>query len=206
MPSGPCSSGRCAYSGQRGVGAEAGGAGGLEHEQLLGGVGEVVLAAHHVRDPCVEIVDRDGEVVEHRAVGAGDHRVVQMDVLEAGVAADHVVDDRGALVGHAQAHRPLRLGLAAEAALGPVQLLVGLHVIGGRARAVGVAARKERGERLLVALGALGLEDRPLVPVELQPAQRVEDLLDVLGRGALAVGVLDAQHQRARRCRAPAAS
>ena len=48
----------------------------LEHQQLLGRVGEVVLAAHDVRDAGVEVVDGDREVVERRAVGAGDHRVV----------------------------------------------------------------------------------------------------------------------------------
>jgi len=48
-----------------------------------------------------------------------------------------------------------------------------------------------------MALGALGLEDRPLVPVQLQPAQRVEDLLHVLRRRALAIGVLYAQDQLA---------
>ena len=58
-----------------------------------------------------------------------------------------------------------------------------------------MAASKQRRERLAVALGAVGLHDRALVPVELQPAQRVEDLLDVLRRRALAVGVLDAQHE-----------
>ena len=42
-----------------------------------------------------------------------------------------------------------------------------------------------------------GLEDRPLVPVEVQPAQRVEDLLDVLGGRSLAVGIFDPQHERA---------
>jgi hypothetical protein len=56
------------------------------------------------------------------------------------------------------------------------------------------------GEQLLddlaVAVGALGLEDRPLVVVELQPAQGIEDLLDVLGCRALAIGVLDAQDER----------
>ena len=40
---------------------------------------------------------------------------------------------------------------------------------------------------------------RTLVPVELEPAERVEDLLHVLGRGALAVGVLDAQDEGAAR-------
>ena len=52
-------------------------------------------------------------------------------------------------------------------------------------------------DRGLVGVAPLGLRDRPLVPVELEPAQRVEDLLDVLGRRALAVGVLDAQDELA---------
>ena len=47
-----------------------------------------------------------------------------------------------------------------------------------------------------MALSALGLRDRPLVPVELEPAQRIEDLLDVLRGRALAVRVLDPQHER----------
>ncbi len=53
----------------------------LEHEQLLGRVGEVVLAANDVRDAGVEVVDGDGEVVEHAAVGARDHGVVEVHVL-----------------------------------------------------------------------------------------------------------------------------
>src|SRR5919199_1246120 len=48
-----------------------------------------------------------------------------------------------------------------------------------------------------MALGALRLQDRPLVPLELQPAQGVEDLLDVLGRRAFTVGIFDAQEERA---------
>ena len=47
-----------------------------------------------------------------------------------------------------------------------------------------------------MALGSLGLEHRPLVPVEVQPAQRVEDLLDVLGCRSLAIGIFDPQHER----------
>ncbi len=43
-----------------------------------------------------------------------------MDVLETGVATDHIVDDGGAIIRYAQAHRPLRLGFAAEAAVCPM--------------------------------------------------------------------------------------
>ena len=92
----------------------------LEHEQLLGRVGEVVLAAHDVRDAGVEVVDGDGEVVEDAAVGAGDDGVVEVHVGERRVAADEVVDDGRALVGDAQAHRADVLRLAAKPAVGAV--------------------------------------------------------------------------------------
>ena len=76
-------------------------------------------------------------------------------------------------------------------------LLPGLDVVGRGRVAVRGAAVQQLLQRLPVALGALVLAHRPLVPVQLEPAQRVEDLLDVLGRRALAVGVLDPQHQLA---------
>ena len=83
------------------------------------------------------------------------------------------MEDRLALVRHAQAHRALVL--------------------------VGVA----RASSCAIACGVRGRRARPArtdpVPVELEPAQRVEDLLDVLGGRALAVGVLDAQHELAAR-------
>ena len=78
----------------------------------------MILAADDVRDPGVEVVDGDREVVEGAAVGARDHRVVQRArSANARLAADEVVDDRRALVGDAQAHRALALVLAAEAAV-----------------------------------------------------------------------------------------
>ena len=161
----------------------------------------MVLTAHDVRDGRVEIVDRDGKVVEHRPVRARDHGIVEMHMFKGCVATDQVVHDGGATGRHAQAHRPLvpRQPLAAEAALGAMQLLVSGDVGGRGVRAVGVTALEQRFEHLLMAGSSLALEDRALVPVELQPAQRIEDLLDVLGRGALAVGVLDAQQESAAR-------
>src|SRR5580692_175134 len=105
-----------------------------------------------MRDASVEIVDRDGEVVEHRPVGAGDDGIVEMDVLKARVAADYVVYDGRALGGHAQAHGAVSFCLAAEAPLSAVRELVGLDVIGGGVRAIGVAGLQERGERFTVTL------------------------------------------------------
>ena len=60
-----------------------------------------------------------------------------------------------------------------------------------------MAALDQLLERLAVALGAFALEDGLAVPVELEPAQGVEDLLDVLLGGALPVGILDPQYELA---------
>ena len=168
----------------------------LEHEELLGRVREVILAAHDVGDGGVEVVDRDGEVVEDGQVRSGDHRVVEMDVGERRVAADEVVHDGRAIVGHAQAHRALGFDHAAKPAVGAMLGLVGVDLgLRGRA-AVRVALVEELRQNLLMAIGARHLADRALVVVDLQPAQRVEDLLDVLGGGALAVGIFDPQDER----------
>ena len=80
----------------------------------------MVLAADDVRDVRVEVVDGDREVVEDAAVGARDDRVVEVHVGEGRVAADDVVHDGRALVGHAQAHRALALVAAAKPAVGAV--------------------------------------------------------------------------------------
>ena len=52
-------------------------------------------------------------------------------------------------------------------------------------------------EHLGVPVGLGGLEDRALVPVEIQPPERIEDLFDVLRGRSLAVGIFDPQHERA---------
>jgi hypothetical protein len=40
----------------------------------------MVLPTYHVSDARVEVVDGDRKVVQHRAVGARDHRVVAADI------------------------------------------------------------------------------------------------------------------------------
>ena len=148
-------------------------------------------------DPGIEVVDRDGEVVQRRAVGAGDHRIIHVGVGEARLAADDVVDERLAVAGHAQPDRARRLGLAAESPLGAVAVLERADVIGGGVGVIGVAAVEQLPERFGMARGAVGLEDRTLVEVQVEPAEGVEDLLHVLRRRSLPVGIFDAQDERA---------
>ena len=51
--------------------------------------------------------------------------------------------------------------------------------------------------RAAIEFHAVGLEERAFVPIDTQPAQADEDALDHLRRGALKVGVLDAENERA---------
>ena len=78
---------------------------GGEDEQLLRRVGEVVVAAHDLGDPHLGVVDGDREVVEDRAVAAGDDEVVVAGVGEGDRPADQVLDHGLAVVGHPQPDR-----------------------------------------------------------------------------------------------------
>ena len=118
---------------------------GVEDEQLLGRVGEVVVAADHVGDPHLGVVDGDREVVEDAAVAAGDDEVVVAAVGEGDRAADQVLDHGLAVVGDPQPDRRALVldRLAAVAAVGAVLGLPGLDLLGGRRVAVGGAGLEQ---------------------------------------------------------------
>ena len=67
------------------------------------------------------------------------------------------------------------------------------------ALAAGLAAASTDGDRAALGLAVRTVRPadvRPLVPVEPEPLERVEDVADVLLGGAVAVGVLDAEDER----------
>ena len=173
------------------------GAEGLEELEVLRGVGEVVLAADHVGDLHLDIVDDVDEVEDRFAVGAEDHEVAILDARD--LSADHVV----------QHHR------------GGVDFLVILLqviVVGGGASAfeakppsavffVGASLGGELLELGLIEFGALRLEVRTevaadlgaFVPIHAEPAHRVENHLQEGVGVTLFVGVLDAEDELAAR-------
>ena len=65
----------------------------LVEQDLPRRVGDVVVAADDVRDPHVDVVDDDAEVVDRRAVGARDDEVVELGVAEDDAALHQIVDD-----------------------------------------------------------------------------------------------------------------
>ena len=164
---------------------------------VLRGVGEVVLAADHVGDLHLDVVDHVDEVEDRLAVGTEDHEVAVLDAFD--LPADEVV----------QHHRR------------GVDLLVvflQVFVVGGGAGAfeaqppgavllVGAALGGEFAQLRLVEFRALGLEIRTVraadlgafVPVHAEPAHRVEDHLQEGVGVALLVRVLDAEDELAAR-------
>ena len=134
---------------------------------LLRRVRDVVVAADHVRDRVVHVLDGRGEVVGRAAVRADEHDVLELLVRELDPAPHRVFPARHTLVGHAEADRAFVL--------------------------VGLALRDELVGELSRPRHRVELERDRAVPVDPEPLQRALDLVDRLGHLAARVGVLDAE-------------
>ena len=150
----------------------------LEQEDVLGGVGEVVLAADHVADRHGGVVDGHREVVQGRAVRPKDDEVAaQSRSIDLNVPPNDVVEGDRPIRRNAEAHhRPAPLGLegaslrrremsAAAAvsdrlACGLLAPSLGLELARCAVAVVGLVLRKQPGGGLFVALQALHLAIR----------------------------------------------
>ncbi len=173
---------------------------------LLGRVGQVFLRPDHVADLHADVVDDIGEQEHRGPVGAGDHEVLEVAVVEGGRAPDQVDHHRLTLIRRPEAQRRLLSGL--QAAI-PAEAVVPAHLLAGR-RPEGdvvpgaVAVVRLPGQVQLsagggVSLGIVRLEQRPFVgpALDAEPVQRVEDALHPLRTVPGRVGVLDPQHELA---------
>src|SRR6185503_3745159 len=158
-------------------------------------------------------------VVGRVAARAHHDPVLDLAVVELDVAADLVVE-AGLARGHAEAQHRRLTGRPAARALGALEVaapaIVGrvltrlaalraqaLEPLGRAEARVGRTALDELLDRGAIALHALRLAIGPegaahvgaLVPLDPEPAQALQDRALVLRPRALAVGVLDAQHE-----------
>ena len=180
---------------------------------LARGVVDVVVAAQHVGDAHVPVIHHHAEVIGGRAVGTGDDQVVQLGIVEADHALDHVVPRGGAVLRVLEADHGLaagghrrqglaRLGtpgavVARLVATGAGGLAHGFHFLGRAVAMVGGAGGQHLRDHFTVAVHALHLVERAFVGLHAKPVHAVQDRLHRLGRGALDIGVLDAQHEGA---------
>jgi hypothetical protein len=170
----------------------------------------VVVAADHVRDVHVPVVDHDAEVVRRHAVGTLDHEVVEFLVRDADLALHEVVPGDDAVVRIPEADHRLDAGggrpasgvLGAPAAVVPrllvARALLLAHLVEfvlRRVAPVRLALAHQLLDDLAVPVEPLHLIERPFVVVEPEPVHRVEDRLRRCVGGPLRVGVLDAQDE-----------
>ncbi len=173
---------------------------------------DVVIAAQHMRDRHVDVVDDDGEVVGRHPVAACDHEIVELGVGERDRTLDQVVPADVAVIRIAEAHdglhscrrrhatRVLRAPAAVVARLLAARHLCLAQLLEfflARVAAIGLAVGQQPLDHVAVAVETVGLPHRSLVVVEVEPAHAVENDLDGLLGRTLEVGVLDAQDELA---------
>ena len=173
-------------------------------------VGQMVVAADDLRHAHVVVVHHNRQHVGRVAVGAQQHKIVEVFVGPGDAALHLVVNNSVALLRRAQPHHGLdagrRLGgvavtpaaiVAPRLALRPGGLAHLVKFLLRSIAEIGLAACHQRQRRLAVAVRPGKLEGRLAVPVKPKPAHAIQNSGDGrLGR-TLAVGVLDAQQKRA---------
>ena len=192
----------------------------LVQQHLARRVRDVILAADHVRDSHQRVVDDDREVVRGRAVRPQQYRIAD-DVRRDRHRAPHgVVETDISMVRDAEADDRALAGLQARArrrgfdpatsahvarrltgrerglSIGLELFLAAETVVGAAVAEQSIGVRPVNGHALRLAIRAMAAcAVGSLVPVESQPAQVVQDRPFRFSRRALAVGVLDAQHE-----------
>ena len=179
-----------------------------------------VFAAEHVGDLHQRVVDRVDQGVQRVSGCAGQREIGNRARREGGGPAHQIIPAE-VFVGHPQPHhrvtalgevrRALRVGQrTVEVVVAELGVAAGGHVtrldlLRRRKGIVGLARREQRSHHVAVDLAALRLPVRaigsadlgPLVPIETEPAQRVEQRQIAFLGVALGVGVLDAEHEGA---------
>ena len=179
-----------------------------------------VFAPDHMRDAHERVVDGVHERVERHSPGADDHEVGERSRREGHLAADQV-DVGEVLVGDAQTPGGLTaLGpergllvvgeiavvvVVAELLRATIGLVAGVDLFGRRVALVHGTGLDELLEHAAIEVVALRLTVRSmrsadldaLVPVDLEPAQRIEQLVVALFTVTGGIRVFDAEHERA---------
>ena len=189
-------------------------------EHLARGVRQVLDRPDHMGNLEIMIVDGAGQMVETRTVGALHDMVLFQRPLELDVAPHQIANPADPLAGHLQTHRRpaprglerRRLGVGRRHPAPAVEkaplltlrrLAFGLDLVRGRVVPIRGAGRKQLLDRRPVAPGALRLVIRcmrpadlgPLIPVDAQPPEPVQNRLQRRGHVALGIGVVNPQQE-----------
>ena len=141
----------------------------LIEQNLLGRVGNVIVAAHHVRDAHEDVVTHHRQVVDGGAVGTENDEVFDVLVGEGDVFVHHVVP-AGAAFRNSKANDERRAGSHARGNIIRTQAVATAIVLEGIFAGLGFfAPLVEFGCRAEAAVGVSALQHRPsvaLMPLE----------------------------------------
>ena len=194
----------------------------FEDQNLARRVRDVILTSNHMRDLHQRIVDDDSVVVGGDAVGSNDDGIANHFRVERHAASNHVIERDVTVVGHAKAnHRFLAVldatpcvvarDLTAPADVlrrspcGQCRRTIGLEQLRRAETLIRMPAGHQLHGMRAIDMQALGLTVRTtlatnvhaLGPLEAEPMQVVDHAALGFARGALEVGVLDSQDERA---------
>ncbi len=167
-----------------------------QQHQVPGGVREVILAAHDVRDPEVAVVDAAREVERRPSVRAHEHEVGDLVACEAHRPARRVLNDHLARR-HAKADDVRLAGLVAPLGLGARERSAApvVALLRGRAEAaIGVRRRQQLLGRRQMLLAARALVHELARVLQPEPGE--------IGRGSRALLPRPSVPRRCRRCAA----
>ena len=170
----------------------------------------MIGAADHMGHAHVEIVHHNGQHIGGRAVRTQQHHVIKLIVGEAHIAQHQVLHDGFALIARLQPHHKRSAGRCFRGvAIAPASIIadgitrrplcfahLNQFVLRG-VTAIGFALGQQRLGYFAMAGGAGELIDRFAVPIQAHPVHAVQDCAHGFGRGALPIGVLDAQQEGA---------
>ena len=181
----------------------------FEQHQLTGGVREMVLATHDVRDRKLDVVDDRGEQVTWRTVGATQHRVAERARGHRNAPVHEVLERHIPIGLHGKAQHMRRTGLellsnllgrerATSAVVARWQtgllLLLAQFVEARLATEAGIreASCMQIVERCAVSIDPVALADGTLVPLHAEPACEPDEVVGVRFARARRIGVVDA--------------
>ena len=188
------------------VGWRGGPEGGKDVE-LARGIVDVIIPSNNVRDRHLHIVYHHRKVVGRHAIGARDHQIVQLLVVEHQLAGDEILDHDLPIGRILEPHHRVDPVPCASAPFAAVSVVAGLfaaralalahlvQALTGAIAMVGVACVEQLPDPGSIVARAFRLKHRTLVPVEPQPPQSVQDRVDRFSGGAFSISVFDAQHE-----------
>ena len=149
----------------------------VKQQHVLGRVRNVIVTADDVRDPHVDVIDHDRQVIERMAIGSDDDEVFKVGAVELDPPMHDVVESDDA-VGHLEADRALIVIRAAR---------IDQSLRGGPMPVVAGGLKVWR-----VGSARVGT----FVPRQPEPPEALKDPRHHVGGRALDIGVFDAQHER----------